>query len=759
MAQVIAPDLAPVSNGSHPRLAAAAELARAADCICIVTPFYNTGPVFHDTAEYVFRQTYQDWEWLIVDDGSTDPQALALLAHYAARDSRVRVIRHPQNRGLSAARNTGVEHCQTPYFLQLDADDLIEPTFIEKCLWALESHTEWSFCNAWSIGFGSKEFMWDRGFGLGRDFLAENQVTPTAVIRRKADRDIGGHDESIRDGLEDWDYWLKMAAHGYWGGTLPEYLTRYRHHATPTFWPNRDDPARKAAFRREMRRRYPALWQRGGFPAPQAPASPAVGEALPFTGSAPQAAAAARILMLVPWFSLGGADRFNLSLAQQLTRRGCAVTLCATTAGPHPWLPAFTRHVTDYFLLPSFLQPEDYPRFLRYLIRARQADIVLISNSMLGYSLLPYLRAHCPNTVFVDYNHMVTEWLQGGFARVGLNCQGGLDLSIVSCEHVKAWMVERGADAQRVEVCHINVDVQTWDASRFDRADLRRRWQLPEATPVLIYPARIEPQKRPRVLVEILRGLQQAHPDFLCLIAGDGLQRPWLVSALARYGLKKRTRLLGAVDPDRMPELMAAADVLLLPSQDEGISLAIYEAMAMGVVPVVADVGGQRELVTAETGFLVPHGPTEVDEYVQILSRLCASPGLRQSVGRAARQHVTADFAIEQMAERMPRLFDAARRYAGAVPRPRLGVAAAHDLAVQVVEDLRFERLQERLRSDAPLSATSGEQGLRGRWHVLIYQVKRRLFRPFYYWALRSGFDPIVPLANQAYRRLSWLLR
>jgi len=705
------------------------------------------------------RQTYTNWEWLIVDDGSTNPEALSMLAVYEGHDPRVTVIHHSENRGLSAARNIGVLQCQAPYFLQLDADDLIEPTFIEKCLWALESHPEWSFCNSWSIGFGAKEFLWDRGFDRGRDFLAENQVTPTAIIRRAADRAIGGHDETIREGLEDWDYWLKMAAHGFWGGTIPEYLTRYRHHATPTYWPNRDDPRRKTAFRREMRRRYPALWRRGGFPALRPPVASPIGHDLPLGSVRTRPPGTRRLLLLLPWFSLGGADRFNLSLLEQFERHGYEVTLCATTDGPHPWLPAFEQLSHDYFLLPSFLRPEDYPRFLRYLLDARQIDVVLISNSMLAYSLLPYLRAHCPSTIFVDYNHMATEWLQGGFVRVGLNSQRWLDLNIVSSEQVKAWMAAQGADDSRVAVCYTNIDLAVWDAARFDRAAIRRDLQVPDGTPVIVYPARLVPQKRPRVLAEILRGLRRANPNFLCLIAGDGPQRSWLVATLARFSLKKHTRLLGAVKPQDMPRLLAACDVLLLPSQDEGISLAIYEAMAMGVVPVVADVGGQRELVTPGTGYLIPHGPSEVDDYIQTLAQLLSAPQLRAEVGHAARERLSANFTVAQMAERMQGLFATARRFAELAPRLAPDLSAASSLAAQVVDDLRFERLQERLRSNEPFSPSGSKDGMAGRWHGFVYQVKRHVFRPVYYWALRNGFDPIVPLANRAYRMLGWLLQ
>jgi hypothetical protein len=102
---------------------------------------------------------------------------------------------------------------------------------------------------------------------------------------------------------------------------------------------------------------------------------------------------------------------------------------------------------------------------------------------------------------------------------------------------------------------------------------------------------------------------------------------------------------------------------------------------------------------------------------------------------------------------------EAARQAARAEPRETVSLSTAHSLMVQVAEDLRFERLQERLRSGEPLVVTSNTAGMRTGWTALVYWVKRQLFRPVYFWALRSGLDPVVPFANRAYRMLSWLLK
>ncbi|MBL0171649.1 MAG: glycosyltransferase family 2 protein [Gemmatimonadaceae bacterium] len=95
--------------------------------VTIITPFYNTGPVFRETAESVRRQSLQQWEWIIINDGSTDTEALALLDEYALADRRIRIIHHQQNLGLSTARNTGFAAAATDYVVQLDSDDSLSP--------------------------------------------------------------------------------------------------------------------------------------------------------------------------------------------------------------------------------------------------------------------------------------------------------------------------------------------------------------------------------------------------------------------------------------------------------------------------------------------------------------------------------------------------------------------------------------------------------------------------------------------------------
>ncbi|HHY89813.1 MAG TPA: glycosyltransferase, partial [Chloroflexi bacterium] len=84
-----------------------------APLVSIVTPYYNTGAIFHETARSVLQQSFQHWEWLIANDGSTVPEALEVLDHYRSLDPRIRVIDLPRNMGTSAAKNWAIREART----------------------------------------------------------------------------------------------------------------------------------------------------------------------------------------------------------------------------------------------------------------------------------------------------------------------------------------------------------------------------------------------------------------------------------------------------------------------------------------------------------------------------------------------------------------------------------------------------------------------------------------------------------------------
>ncbi|MGE0825146.1 MAG: glycosyltransferase [Candidatus Binatia bacterium] len=728
--------------------------------VTIVTPFYNTGTIFHETARSVLQQSLQQWEWLIINDGSTDPEALALLAQYRQRDPRIRVIDQPENKGLSAARNTGFASARTPYVVQLDSDDLLEPTAIEKWLWFLESYPEFAFVKGYSVGFGAQEYLWQKGFHDGGAFLEDNLVAPTSAIRTHVHHAVGGYDESNRAGLEDWDFWLRCAHAEYWGGTVPEYLDWYRRRPThKDRWTNWDQGERQQAFLADLRQKYAKLWN-GGFPQVQL-RHPLpydnVPDELPWENRLRKTHR--RLLLLIPWLAIGGADKFNLDVVEQYTQRGWEVTVVTTLRGENPWLPYFIQYTPDIFILQHFLRVADYPRFLRYVIASRQVDAVLMSHSEFSYLSLPYLRAHFPELAILDFCHIEEEdWKNGGYPHLAVKHQELLTANIVSSAHLKRWMVDRGADPEQISVCYTNVDTKRWKPNAARRIAVRQELQIAPDSAVLLYTARLCPQKQPLVFAEVMVRLTQKFRNCLALVAGDGPESEWLRAFVHKHGLAQQIRLLGAVSNENVRDLMSAADVFFLPSRWEGIALSVYEAMACALPVVIADVGGQRELVTPECGALITLSdePTQIVQYTEVLVQLLHDEKKRAEMGHAARKRVEASFGLSDMGTRMEELITAAQQRAKSSPCPTPSLGVGRMSATLAVEQVRLSELADGLwweRQRAGLHPHLLDPH-NDSWRTLAYFTIRRLCLPYYREILDWGGKVLLPLKNGLKRAL-----
>ncbi len=444
----------PVSE-RRPRVFYAAEPGQSghAPLVSIITAYYNIpSSIFQETVRCVERLSVPYWEWLIVDDGSTNEESLRQLEELAAREPRVRVIQQA-NGGPGVARNRAAREARAPYFLQLDADDLVDPTFVEKALWLLATQPQFAACNSYTVTFGSKNMLWPHGFQEYEYSIDDNRMTNHALIRRDAWERIGGYDEGLSYEHADWDFWLNLAEAGLWGYTLPEYLTWYRTQDHSLFTAIETDGARTRAFRAQLRAKHRGL--RARFPHPMisdplAQKEPRLTTAAPFTNPLPKPAGTKRLLLVAPWLAMGGADKFNLDLIAQLTARGYECTVVTTAWSEDAWVDRFAALTPDIFRLHRFLTWAEYPRFLDYLIDSRRFDALLVSNSELGYALLPYLRMRHPHLPILDYNHMEEEsWHNGGYPATSVAAGTLLDRRLTCSQHLRAWEIARGAPPRR----------------------------------------------------------------------------------------------------------------------------------------------------------------------------------------------------------------------------------------------------------------------------------------------------------------------
>ena len=676
--------------------------------VSIITPYYNSEEFFVETFVSLQAQSLQNWEWVIVDDGSTDPESLSRLASISAKDERIKVIRQT-NAGPGAARNAAFRSASGRYICMLDSDDMVEPTYLEKCAWFLDSNSEFAFCNSYSVVFGDQEFLCTAGFERGKAHLQANSGPPISVIRRSAYADCGGFDESIRFGHEDWDFWLAMAKAGHWGYTIREFLQWYRKRGNGRYEQIMRSGKANVEFETMMHRKYDGLDKH--FPEPSR-RHPRPYDIIEMTALVTNPLAAnssgRRVMFIVPWMVTGGADRVNLDLVESLTSKGHDVTICATLLADHRWEHQFSNFTPDIFVLPNILRASDYPRFLASLIQSRQIDTVVINGSTIGYQFLPYLRAVSPGVAFVDLCHVEEpHWLNGGHPRFGVGYQDVLDLNIVTTKHLSEWMQGRGADGTRIRVMYTGVrSAQTTRLTEI-RDLIRTELNIPADVPVIVFAGRICEQKRPAMLAEILKAVHDHGLIFRALIIGDGEQRGQLEELLNQYHLTAIVQMLGSVSHQKWLDILVASDVLLMPSQYEGISIALLEAMAAGVVPVVAKVGGQEEIVSPSAGSLIPHGDNELQEYLDAIRHLLSNSAELQQMSKQCKALAASKLSWESMIDNFLVLLDEAHQLRVDLPRYPISPSFGRELASLSLECKRLGDAVDWLWNTKPHSATA----------------------------------------------------
>jgi glycosyltransferase involved in cell wall biosynthesis len=197
-----------------------------APAVSVVIPCYNLGQFLEEAVDSVLAQTNQDFEILVVDDGSTDKVTTALLEGFQRPKTRVL---HQENRGLAATRNRGIRETRGRYVCCLDADDRLTPTFFEKAVVILDAQPAVGFVSGYIQMFGERDNLIRPERCELPDMLVLNRGICSAMFRRDLWSKVGGYCETFSaSGVEDWDLWVSMLELGYRAEVLQEVILEYR---------------------------------------------------------------------------------------------------------------------------------------------------------------------------------------------------------------------------------------------------------------------------------------------------------------------------------------------------------------------------------------------------------------------------------------------------------------------------------------------------------------------------------------------------
>lgn len=181
--------------------------------ISAVMSVYNGMPFLEEAVESILGQTYKDFEFIIVDDASTDGTSDYL---QSLKDKRVKVITNSKNLGVAKSLNKGLEKSEGDYIARMDADDISTQDRLQRQADFLNSHSEYVLVGS-QVQWISEEGKAIDGFDVPQEndeirkkFILRNQIHhATVMFRRSAIQKVGAYNTAL-NGVEDYDLWFRF---------------------------------------------------------------------------------------------------------------------------------------------------------------------------------------------------------------------------------------------------------------------------------------------------------------------------------------------------------------------------------------------------------------------------------------------------------------------------------------------------------------------------------------------------------------------
>ena len=359
------------------------------------------------------------------------------------------------------------------------------------------------------------------------------------------------------------------------------------------------------------------------------------------------------VLQLIPTLDRSGAEKQMVLLAAGLPRDRFRVEVAALTRlGP---LESELRHAgIPVTLIGKRLKADPFAllRLARFM-KDRKFDVVqtwiFAANT---YGRIAARRAGVP--VVVVSEMAVDLWKGRSQLAVDRYLTRWTDVVVGNSKAVAAFYRDK-AGVPESKLAVIPSGIGDDEPPAVDRAEVRRALGIAVDAPVVLFVGRLAAQKAVDDLLSALDVLQHVRPDLRAVIAGDGPLRERLDEHAAAVGLRPSVKFLG--HREDVPQLLAASDLLVLPSLYEGLPNVVLEAMRFRKPVVATAAPGTTEVVAdGVTGLLVPmRNPVEL---ARAIRRVIEEPGLAQRLGEAGRARVESEFRAATMIERFAELYE-----------------------------------------------------------------------------------------------------
>lgn len=582
--------------------------------VSVVIPCFNYGNFVEDAIDSVLAQTLKNIEVIVVDGGSTDGTTVKLLQNM--KRARTTFILREGQHLVGDNRNFGIALAKGRYICCLDADDTLDPTYIEKAVFHLETYgfdivsTSINF-----VGFKEGHFS-TMEYPTLNDMIHGNHILTCAVFRKGFwDLSSGFFDVGVgpHHVAEDWDFWIRLAA---MGGRIrnisKEYLFNYRVHQGGSLSSASD--VKNLSLQRES-----ILQRNWNFLTSEAISRSDIQRsrnlrcepdktALVTSFNKESVTTSKLLLLAIPFSVMGGAERLLSGLVRFMVSKGWRIIVVTTLehntnlGSTIDWFKAITPEVYE---LRKFLEPEEAKDFVRYLIASRNPDCILNAGSRLIYEMLPEIKRSQKTISVVDLLFNTV-----GHADSHLEFKQYISATLAENKEVVEWLEKICKWPKRkIRKISSGVDLSLYAPTRRSLT-IASALNIPDSDFVVGFSGRLSHEKGPDIFVQIAR-LCAGMKNLQFVMTGVGPMSESLLAEIKLLPSSVKFKYVGLVK-DVKPYL-AMYDVLILCSRLDGRPFVAMEAMACGVPVVASNIGAMPELIEEGiNGYLAPVGDVEI---------------------------------------------------------------------------------------------------------------------------------------------------
>jgi glycosyltransferase involved in cell wall biosynthesis len=566
--------------------------------ISVIIPCYNYGVFLKGALDSVFSQTFQNFEVIVINDGSTDGETIHVLNKL--NYSKTRVI-HQNNQGLAQTRNNGARLSQGKYLCFFDPDDLMEPTYLEKALIVLEKNEKLGSSYCWVKCFGEADSKWITT-DLDPRIMRNGNISPShSVIRKKAWIKVKRKNKkgflSKYTPIEDYAFWIDMVSCGYGGKVIPEILINYRIHDKSLSAVYRDSIEERFGdlkidynnfflndkYLDKISMKYKHIIKINNFMENLNREKDYVHYRKP-------------LIIFLPWIDVGGIEKVLLQVLKELKENKFTIYLFTTERSNNVWHDKFYSVTPYIYHLYHFLDQEDFVEFILNFVKTRRIKVICGIHSAFFYDKAREIKKYFNNIRIIDILHNDSDL---GYLNVSFKNDLLITKHIVISDRIKNSLIQRGVDPLKIETIYNGVDTE----EKFNPGKYVFKNHLEKL--VVVFMGRFSREKRPLDFVKIAEFFNNDdRVEFM--MGGDGILRENIEEYIEINNINN-VKLLGIVDPEKY---FVCSDILILTSEIEGFPLAALEAMAMENAILTTDVGeiekivlnGENGYVTSEIG-------------------------------------------------------------------------------------------------------------------------------------------------------------